>query len=99
MSFVDAALITIGDIVKLEQGDLVPADIRVLECSPNMCVDNSSLTGRVGSDQAQAGVHERRSVRNGQPLLLRRRQDRGQHRSPRFDRADCLHFICRRFSS
>jgi sodium/potassium-transporting ATPase subunit alpha len=42
---VDAALITIGDIVKLEQGDLVPADIRVLECSPNMCVDNSSLTG------------------------------------------------------
>ena len=41
----DAALITIGDIVKLEQGDLVPADIRVLECSPNMCVDNSSLTG------------------------------------------------------
>ena len=45
VSFVDAALITIGDIVKLEQGDLVPADIRVLECSPNMCVDNSSLTG------------------------------------------------------
>jgi sodium/potassium-transporting ATPase subunit alpha len=41
VSFVDAALITIGDIVKLEQGDLVPADIRVLECSPNMCVDNS----------------------------------------------------------
>ena len=34
-----------GDIVKLEQGDLVPADGRVLECSPNMCVDNSSLTG------------------------------------------------------
>ena len=23
----------------------MPADIRVLECSPNMCVDNSSLTG------------------------------------------------------
>ena len=44
-TFVDASLITIGDIVKLEQGDLVPADVRVITCSPNMCVDNSSLTG------------------------------------------------------
>ncbi|EGB06875.1 hypothetical protein AURANDRAFT_70232 [Aureococcus anophagefferens] len=42
---IDPALVTVGDIVLLEQGDLVPADLRVLECSPNMCVDNSSLTG------------------------------------------------------
>jgi sodium/potassium-transporting ATPase subunit alpha len=41
----DSSVVTIGDIVMLEQGDLVPADIRVIECSPNMCVDNSSLTG------------------------------------------------------
>jgi len=44
-ALVDSASVTIGDLVVLEQGDLVPADIRVLECSPNMCVDNSSLTG------------------------------------------------------
>eukprot|EP00632_Arachnochrysis_sp_CCMP2950_P011035 CAMPEP_0185690376 /NCGR_PEP_ID=MMETSP1164-20130828/1076_1 /TAXON_ID=1104430 /ORGANISM="Chrysoreinhardia sp, Strain CCMP2950" /LENGTH=1226 /DNA_ID=CAMNT_0028356941 /DNA_START=476 /DNA_END=4153 /DNA_ORIENTATION=- len=44
-SLVDSATVTMGDLVVLEQGDLVPADIRVLECSPNMCVDNSSLTG------------------------------------------------------
>jgi len=42
---VDSAMLTLGDIVLLEQGDLVPADLRVLDCSPNMCVDNSSLTG------------------------------------------------------
>ena len=42
---IDPAQVTVGDIVLLEQGDLVPADLRVLECSPNMCVDNSSLTG------------------------------------------------------
>jgi len=42
---IDSAVCTLGDIVMLEQGDLVPADIRVIECSPNMCVDNSSLTG------------------------------------------------------
>jgi len=42
---VDSAVITIGDVVLLEQGDLVPADCRIVECSPNMCVDNASLTG------------------------------------------------------
>ena len=45
MFTIPGSVITIGDIVKLEQGDLVPADLRILECSPNMCVDNSSLTG------------------------------------------------------
>ena len=95
VSFVDAAFITIGDIVKLEQGDLVPADIRVLECSPNMCVDNSSLDGRKRSDQAQAGMHPFGSAGNGQPVLLRDasagrelrgrgRQDCGQHRASAF---------------
>ena len=42
---VDSSVVTIGDLVLLEQGDLVPADLRVVDCSPNMCVDNSSLTG------------------------------------------------------
>ncbi|KAL7555017.1 hypothetical protein ACHAWF_018598 [Thalassiosira exigua] len=34
-----------GDIVFVEAGDLVPADLRVLECSDNFQVDNAALTG------------------------------------------------------
>ena len=34
-----------GDICFLEGGDLVPADMRIIECSDNMHVDNASLTG------------------------------------------------------
>lgn len=41
----DAKLLVPGDIVEVNAGDLVPADLRVLECSDNLQVDNSSLTG------------------------------------------------------
>lgn len=34
-----------GDIVFVEGGDLIPADIRLLECSDNFNVDNAALTG------------------------------------------------------
>ena len=34
-----------GDIVFVEGGDLIPADIRVIECSDNFNVDNAALTG------------------------------------------------------
>lgn len=34
-----------GDIVFVQAGDLIPADIRVLECSDNFQVDNAALTG------------------------------------------------------
>ncbi|GMI07156.1 hypothetical protein TrVE_jg8358 [Triparma verrucosa] len=34
-----------GDIVFIEGGDLVPADVRILTCSDNLVVDNSALTG------------------------------------------------------
>ena len=34
-----------GDIVYVEGGDLIPADIRVIECSDNFNVDNAALTG------------------------------------------------------
>ena len=42
---IPSARLTIGDIVKLKTGDLVPADLRVLEIAGNCCVDNASLTG------------------------------------------------------
>ncbi len=34
-----------GDIVYVEGGDLIPADMRVIECSDNFNVDNAALTG------------------------------------------------------
>ena len=42
---IPSAKLTLGDIVKLKTGDLVPADLRVLEIAGNCCVDNASLTG------------------------------------------------------
>jgi len=41
----DAKKLVPGDIVEVNAGDLVPSDLRVLECSDNLQVDNSSLTG------------------------------------------------------
>ena len=41
---IDVSELVVGDIVDIHYGDLVPADIRVLECS-DFKVDNSSLTG------------------------------------------------------
>ena len=37
--------LVIGDIVHIKAGDKVPADIRILECSDDMQVDNACLTG------------------------------------------------------
>ncbi|KAJ0397615.1 hypothetical protein P43SY_003499 [Pythium insidiosum] len=42
---IDAAQLVRGDIVLLKGGDKVPADIRLIECSDDLVVDNSSLTG------------------------------------------------------
>ncbi len=36
--------LTVGDVVLLEEGDVVPADCRILECNSLMC-DESALTG------------------------------------------------------
>lgn len=40
----DVAQLVVGDIVEVKFGDLIPADIRILECQ-DFKVDNSSLTG------------------------------------------------------
>ncbi|POM62354.1 Sodium/potassium-transporting ATPase subunit alpha [Phytophthora palmivora] len=42
---IDASQLVRGDIIVLKGGDKVPADIRVLECSDDLTVDNSCLTG------------------------------------------------------
>ena len=45
-----------GDIVTVEGGDLIPADLRILECSDNLVVDNSALTGE-SEPQKRKSVH------------------------------------------
>jgi sodium/potassium-transporting ATPase subunit alpha len=45
MKEIDASEIVVGDVVKVIGGDLIPADLRIISCSDNMCVDNASLTG------------------------------------------------------
>ncbi|CAM9356690.1 unnamed protein product [Discosporangium mesarthrocarpum] len=42
---VESADICRGDLLKIEAGELIPADIRIIECSDNMVVDNAALTG------------------------------------------------------
>lgn len=42
---VDTEDLVVGDILHLKAGDRVPADIRIIECSDDMQVDNASLTG------------------------------------------------------
>ncbi|CAL8072099.1 unnamed protein product [Orchesella dallaii] len=41
---IDVKELVVGDLVEINYGDLVPADIRILECQ-NFTVDNSALTG------------------------------------------------------
>ena len=45
MLSVDSKLVTKGDIIFLETNSYVPADIRIIECSPNLRVDCSNITG------------------------------------------------------
>eukprot|EP00903_Cladosiphon_okamuranus_P018875 g17361.t1 len=42
---VESADICRGDLIKIEAGELIPADVRIIECSDNMVVDNAPLTG------------------------------------------------------
>ncbi len=41
---IDSEEITIGDIILLEEGDMVPADCRIISCA-DACADESALTG------------------------------------------------------
>ncbi|MBS7397657.1 MAG: HAD-IC family P-type ATPase, partial [Ruminiclostridium sp.] len=45
---IKASEITIGDIVLIEQGDIVPADGRIISCA-SLMVNESSLTGESGA--------------------------------------------------
>lgn len=54
---VDAADLTIGDIVLLEPGDKVPADLRLLRAD-NLKIEESALTGEAVPSDKQTGTLE-----------------------------------------
>jgi sodium/potassium-transporting ATPase subunit alpha len=43
-----------GDIIFLEAGAYVPADIRIIECSENLHVDMSNVTGEIEPQRRRA---------------------------------------------
>ncbi|MDE5943468.1 MAG: calcium-translocating P-type ATPase, PMCA-type [Clostridia bacterium] len=54
----DSNELTVGDIVLLEEGDVIPADCRIIECN-NLKCDESALTGEsVGVEKDVAPIKE-----------------------------------------
>lgn len=53
---VDSTDITVGDVILLEEGDVVPADCRIIECN-NLKCDEAALTGEsVSVDKDAAAI-------------------------------------------
>jgi len=52
-----------GDIIEIRYGMKLPADVRIMECSKDMEVDNASLTG-------EAEPQKRKWVKADDPLML-----------------------------
>jgi len=73
---IDPDTLVPGDVVFLEAGQLVPADVRVLHCTDGMEVDNSALTGEslpesrtACVDSAVPAVQARNVLFNGTAVL------------------------------
>ncbi len=52
---VDSSSVTVGDVILLEEGDIVPADCRIIECN-NLACDESALTGESDSVEKDAAA-------------------------------------------
>lgn len=64
----DAMSLVSGDVVELRAGDLVSADMRVVECSPDCVVDQSTLA----SDDDDDGGNNSSDVEAGGSSLIRK---------------------------
>ena len=62
--------LTVGDIVLLEEGDVVPADCRIIECNALSC-DESALTGEsVAVEKNAARIHGNKVALGGMTNTL-----------------------------
>jgi len=50
----DAKFLVVGDVIELDFGDMIPADVKILEAK-NLSVNESSLTGESLSKEKQSG--------------------------------------------
>lgn len=67
---VDSTEITVGDIILLEEGDVIPADCRIIECN-NLKCDESALTGEsVGVEKSADVLKEKRPALGAMKNIL-----------------------------
>lgn len=52
---IPAAGLTVGDVIEVAEGDIVPADCRILTCA-NLKVDEAALTGEANAVEKRDGV-------------------------------------------
>ncbi|TMW59330.1 hypothetical protein Poli38472_004399 [Pythium oligandrum] len=76
----DATSLVYGDVVEIKAGEAVGADVRVIECSDDCVVDQSTLVG--GNDDDE---EEEEDVESGQFSTLRRRKKVSTEASDRSD--------------
>ncbi|MBQ6477031.1 MAG: HAD-IC family P-type ATPase [Bacilli bacterium] len=68
-TLIDVSELVVGDLVYLESGDKVPADMRIIE-EHNLCVDESILTGESISVEKDVGVLKDNLVINDQTNMV-----------------------------
>jgi Ca2+-transporting ATPase len=73
---IDARDIVPGDLVRLERGESIPADVKLIDATA-LIVDESALTGEAhgvtkapGADPADAALHERQSIAYAGSVVL-----------------------------
>lgn len=66
LKLIDTSLLVVGDIVEMETGNIVPADVRLIEVN-NFACDESSLTGE--SVASEKGCSQ--TLKQGTPLAER----------------------------
>ncbi|CAI5711030.1 hypothetical protein KXD40_008332 [Peronospora effusa] len=63
----DAMSLVYGDVVELKAGDVAGADLRVVECSADCVVDQTTLVGDDGEDEESGQAGSRKYVTSSSP--------------------------------